>query len=41
MDARNVDVIRAAAASLNASDVDGYLSNFHPDCRDSPKAGQA
>ena len=32
MDARNVDVIRAAAGRLNASDVDGYLSNFAPDC---------
>ena len=32
MDAHYVDVIRAAAARLNASDVDGYLSNFRPDC---------
>ncbi len=32
MGARNVDVIRAAAASLNSVDVDGYLSNFQPDC---------
>jgi predicted ester cyclase len=32
MDAGHVDVIRAAAARLNASDVDGYLSNFQPDC---------
>jgi predicted ester cyclase len=32
MDARYVDVIRAAAAKLNGSDVDGYLSNFQPDC---------
>ncbi len=27
-----VDVIRAAAARLNASDVDGCLSHFQPDC---------
>ena len=33
MDASYVDVIRTAAARLNASDVDGYLSNFQPDCR--------
>ena len=32
MDASYVDVIRTAAARLNASDVDGYLSNFQPDC---------
>jgi predicted ester cyclase len=32
MDARYVDVIRAAAARLNASDVEGYLANFQPDC---------
>ena len=32
MDARYVDVIRAAGARLNASDVDGYLSHFQPDC---------
>jgi predicted ester cyclase len=25
-------VIRAAVAKLNASDVDGYLANFQPDC---------
>ena len=32
MDASYVDVITTAAARLNASDVDGYLSNFQPDC---------
>ena len=32
MDARYVDAIRAAAAKLNAGDVDGYLSHFQPDC---------
>jgi predicted ester cyclase len=26
------DVIRAAVARLNASDVDGYLANFQPGC---------
>jgi hypothetical protein len=32
MDARHMDTIRAAAAKLNASDVDGYLANFEPGC---------
>ena len=32
MDARYVEVIRAAAAKLNASDLDGYLTTFQPDC---------
>jgi predicted ester cyclase len=32
MSERFVDVVRAAVARLNASDVDGYLANFQPDC---------
>ena len=32
MDERYVDLISAAAVSLNASDVDSYLSTYQPDC---------